>query len=71
MFKQTGADQVCIIAAGITVFEGLKAYEELKKQGIYISIIDCYSVKPLDKETLISVIKKSKNKAITVDAIIT
>ena len=67
VLKQTGADQVCIIAAGITVFEGLKAYEELKKQGIYISIIDCYSVKPLDKETLISVIKKSKNKAITVE----
>ncbi|MCL4361839.1 transketolase [Candidatus Dependentiae bacterium] len=60
-------DKVCIITAGITIFQALKAYSELKKKDINISIIDCYSIKPLDKKTLISVIKKSNGKAVTVE----
>lgn len=45
-------DDVTLVAAGITVHEALKAYDELKKSGINARVIDLYSVKPLDKETL-------------------
>ncbi|ADJ27339.1 transaldolase [Nitrosococcus watsonii C-113] len=45
-------DQFTIIAAGITVHEALVAYEQLKKGGILTRIIDAYSIKPLDEETL-------------------
>jgi transketolase len=40
------------VAAGITLHEALKAYEELKKEGILIRVIDLYSVKPVDVATL-------------------
>ncbi len=36
----------------ITVFEALRAYEELKKEGILIRVIDLYSIKPIDGQTL-------------------
>lgn len=67
VLKQSENDKVCIIAAGITLHESLKAYEELKKQNIFVSVIDLYSVKPLDKKTIIEIAKKSGNKIITVE----
>ncbi len=45
-------DQVTIVAAGITLVEALKAYEELKARNIMVRVIDLYSVKPLDLENL-------------------
>ncbi len=45
-------DQVAVIAAGITLHETLKAYDQLNAQGIAIRVIDAYSVKPIDVKTL-------------------
>src|SRR5262249_30089776 len=41
-------DRFTLIGAGVTVHEALAAYESLKKDGIYVRVIDAYSVKPLD-----------------------
>ncbi len=51
--RSNKADVATVSAAGITVHEALKAYDELKREGIYIRVIDLYSVKPLDRATLI------------------
>jgi transketolase len=45
-------DSATVVAAGITLHEALKAYEELKKKGIHIRVIDLYSIKPIDAKTL-------------------
>lgn len=50
--KSSNEDQVTLIAAGITVHESIKAYEMLKSEGINVSVIDAYSVKPLDVPTI-------------------
>ncbi|HEV2237810.1 MAG TPA: transketolase [Ktedonobacterales bacterium] len=50
--RQSAADQVAVIAAGITLHEALKAYDQLKGEGIAVRVIDAYSVKPLDARTL-------------------
>ena len=67
ILKQSDHDVACIIAAGITLFEALKAYEQLQKEGIAIAIIDLYSIKPLDSETLLSVAQKAGKNIITVE----
>lgn len=67
VLRSSKQDSVCIVAAGITVFEALKAYETLACEGIHISVIDLYSVKPLDKNTILSVARASGNKVITVE----
>ena len=46
--------QILLISAGITLFEALKAQEELAKKGIGATVVDCYSVKPIDSKTLSS-----------------
>jgi transketolase len=48
-------DEVTVVAAGITVHEALDAADALAGEGIAVRVIDCYSVKPLDAETLHSV----------------
>jgi transketolase len=50
--KHSLEDQVAIVAAGITLFEALKAYEELRAEGLYLRIIDLYSIKPIDAAVL-------------------
>jgi len=52
VLRSNRKDQAAIVAAGITVHEALKAYEELKKEGIMVRVIDLYSVKPVDVATL-------------------
>ena len=43
---------VTVVAAGITLHEALKAQIQLAQENIHIRVIDCYSVKPIDSETL-------------------
>jgi transketolase len=50
--KSNRADVATVVAAGITIHEALRAYEELKQEGILIRVIDLYSIKPLDAATL-------------------
>ena len=45
-------DQVALLAAGVTVHECLKAREGLAQEGISVRVVDLYSVKPLDAETV-------------------
>jgi len=55
------------VAAGITLHESLKAYEQLKSDGITVRVIDAYSVKPIDSETLFAAAEEAGNKIITVE----
>jgi transketolase len=52
VLRQSPKDQATIIAAGITLHEALKAYDELKSQAIDVRVIDAYSVKPIDRVTI-------------------
>lgn len=52
LVRHSDADQVAIVAAGITLHESLSAYAQLKSEGILVRVIDAYSVKPIDKEAL-------------------
>jgi transketolase len=53
ILKSSKADRALIVAAGITVHEALRAYEELKKENILARVVDLYSIKPLDADTLV------------------
>jgi transketolase len=52
VLRSSRKDKATIVAAGITLPEALKAYDELKKEGILVRVIDLYSVKPIDVATL-------------------
>jgi transketolase len=48
----TEHDTVTLIGAGITVHMCLAAHDILGSEGISARVIDCYSVKPIDEDTL-------------------
>jgi len=60
-------DAVTVIAAGITVFEALKAGEELKKEHIGLRVIDAYSVQPLDREGIAREVAETAGRAVVVE----
>ncbi|MCK9275140.1 MAG: transketolase [Syntrophales bacterium] len=52
ILRKSEDDNATVVAAGVTVHEALAAYEELRGEGTAIRVIDLYSIKPLDRETL-------------------
>jgi transketolase len=50
--RSSPADRVTVVAAGVTVSEALVAADRLADVGIAARVIDLYSIKPLDVETL-------------------
>lgn len=55
---EEGTD-VTIIACGVEVKEALQAAEMLKAEGISAEVIDAFSIKPFDTETLLTSVKKT------------
>jgi transketolase len=67
VLRQSSHDVACIVAAGITVHEALKAQQMLAKNNVFVSVIDLYSIKPFDVARVVSVARASGNKIITVE----
>jgi transketolase len=65
--RESDSDVASVIGAGVTLFEALKAYDELKAQGINIRVIDLYSVQPVDAAALIRCARATKGRLITVE----
>jgi transketolase len=65
--RQSEKDRLTVVAAGITLHEALKAYDQLKSQRVTIRVIDAYSVKPIDEETLYAAAQEAGNKLIVVE----
>jgi transketolase len=60
-------DDIAIVAAGITLHESLKAAEQLAGEGIEARVIDLYSVKPVDGETLRAAAEATGGRILTVE----
>ena len=60
-------DDLAIVAAGITLHESLKAADKLIAEGIDARVIDLYSVKPVDVDTLRAASEATGGRIITVE----
>jgi transketolase len=58
--RSSAQDTVTIVAAGITVHEALAAHDSLKNKGIVTRVVDAYSVKPLDADTLAKAARETR-----------
>lgn len=58
--RATRRDTFTLVAAGITVHEALAAHEALLAKGIVTRVIDAYSVKPLDIDTLVKAARDTR-----------
>lgn len=66
VLRRSNDDVATVIGAGVTLFEALKAYGQLKGLGMLIRVIDLYSLQPIDAETLITAGRETK-RLITVE----
>jgi len=67
VLRESASDTATVVGAGITLFEALKAYDELKSAGTFIRVIDLYSLQPIDAATLVRCAKETQGRVITVE----
>ena len=67
VIRQSGDDKATIVSCGVTLFEALAAYDRLKAEGISIRVVDLFSVKPIDEETLRKAGSETDNLIFTVE----
>jgi transketolase len=67
VLRQSANDVATVVAAGITVFESLKAHERLQAEGIAVRVIDAYSVQPIDARTLREAAQQTSGRVVTVE----
>lgn len=67
VLRQSDKDVATVVGAGVTLFEALKAYDLLAKDGIAIRVVDAYSIQPIDRAGLIAAGKASNGWIITVE----
>jgi transketolase len=67
VLRQNAGDKVTVVAGGVTLFEALKAADVLKNEGVGITVIDAYSIKPLARDVILAAAKKTGNMVITVE----
>jgi transketolase len=65
--RQSAHDAVTVVAAGVTLFEALKAHDDLAADHIAIRVIDAYSVQPIDRDGLIAAGTATAGRIVTVE----
>jgi len=67
VLRESANDVATVIGAGVTVFEALKAHDQLKASGTSIRVIDLYSVAPVDRAALVTAARATEGCLITVE----
>ena len=65
--RSSDSDEVALIGAGITVHEALKAADTLAEEGISARVIDAYSIKPIDADTILAAVEATGGRLVTVE----
>ena len=67
VLRQSASDVLTIVAAGVTLFEALKAHDQLKSSGIAVRVVDLYSISPIDRATLLDCARATHGRILTVE----
>ncbi|CAI4226469.1 unnamed protein product [Auanema sp. JU1783] len=65
--KQSPQDKIVLIGSGVTLYECLKAADQLEKEGIHACVIDPFTIKPIDKQTILQQAQRVGGKVLTVE----
>ena len=67
VLRQSASDVATVVAAGVTVYEALEAFDRLQADGLAIRVIDAYSVQPIDTATLLAAAAATHGVVIVVE----
>jgi transketolase len=65
--RESRDDVATVVGAGVTLFEALKAFDQLKAAGTLIRVIDLYSLQPIDRAGLAAAGRATGGHIITVE----
>jgi transketolase len=60
LVRGSNDDDATVVACGVTVGQAEQAAAELEHDGVQVRVIDCYSIKPIDADTLRSAARQTK-----------
>ncbi|KAH7730201.1 Transketolase-like protein 2 [Aphelenchoides avenae] len=67
VLRQSPNDKAVLVGAGVTLFECLKAQEQLASEGVSVAVVDIFSVKPIDHDLLAQQAQRVGGRVITVE----
>jgi len=67
LLRASDNDGVTVAAAGITLHEAVTAADRLAEIGVRVRLLDVYSVKPIDRDALISAVTATDGRLVTVE----
>lgn len=67
VLAESESDLAVVFVMGVTVHEALRAKKALSKENLSVAVVDLYSVKPMDAETVARLAKKSKKVIVVED----
>jgi transketolase len=65
--RDPAAADVALVAAGISLHEALRAADLLAAEGVRARVLDCYSVKPIDRTALREAARAAGGRLVTVE----
>jgi transketolase len=65
--RQSASDQVTVVGACVTLVEVLKAADELQASGINVRVIDPFTIKPLDIDTILHSARQTGGRVVVVE----
>lgn len=65
--RQSDSDQVTVIGAGVTLPEAVKAAEQLAENNINVRVIDPFTIKPIDRLTLVNAARSTGGRLVVVE----
>jgi transketolase len=67
VLRHSDRDRAVIVTGGVTLGEALKAYDQLRNEGLAVRILDLFSIQPIDREALIGASRAVGGTVITVE----
>ena len=67
VLRESDADQVTLVGAGVTLHACLRAADQLAGEGIAARVIDCYSIKPIDTQTLAAAVSTTSGRIVVAE----
>ncbi|HEX9240900.1 MAG TPA: transketolase [Anaeromyxobacter sp.] len=67
VLRRSSADSAAVLAAGITLHEALRAHDLLAASGVYVRVVDLYSVKPVDAATVEACARECGGRLVVVE----
>ena len=65
--RSSDDDQVTVVGAGITVHNAIEACETLQGEGTNVRLIDAYSVKPIDGDTIREAVRATSGRLVVAE----